>query len=43
MKKEYTNPIIEIIEIYSNDVITTSGEKRFGNSEPGDTEINWWN
>lgn len=29
MKKEYTNPIIEIIDINTTDVITTSGTDSF--------------
>lgn len=37
MKKEYTNPIIEIISLSDEDIITTSSV--FGGTQPGDTEV----
>ena len=39
MKKEYEKPIIEIVKIDVEDIITASGNKQFG--EDPDKEGNW--
>ena len=38
MKKEYQEPIIEVIELDDNDIIVTSS---LGKSMPGDNETPW--
>lgn len=44
MKSKYENPIIEIVEFSTEDILTDSGV--FGNSQPGDNETDYddfWN
>lgn len=37
MKKQYENPIIEIVEFEQEDILTAS----FGGSMPGDNEVDY--
>lgn len=40
MNKQYENPIIEIIEFDSENILTASGN--FGNIGSGDKELEFW-
>lgn len=40
MNKQYENPIIEIIEFDSENILTASGN--IGGTQPGDKEIDFW-